>query len=75
MTTPNTAPTCTHGLSFNCATCWPVSLVPRKPWRVVDPRDGNRVMGHYMSRSRAALARDRLDNQYGAYRYRVEPTT
>jgi hypothetical protein len=42
-----------------------------KRFRVVDPRTG-KVIGSYVDRARANLARDRLDNAFGAYRYRVE---
>lgn len=42
-----------------------------KKFRVIDPRTG-KVMGTYVDRARASRARDRLDNAYGAYRYRVE---
>ena len=38
---------------------------------VIDPRDGNKVMGRYQSAAAARRGRDRLDNIYGAYRYRV----
>jgi len=38
---------------------------------VVDPQDNHRIMGKYQSASTARKARDRLDNQYGAYRYKV----
>lgn len=38
---------------------------------VVDPRDNNRVMGRYQSANAARRGADRLDNQYGAYRYQV----
>lgn len=37
---------------------------------VIDPRDGKR-MGKYQSRKAARAAVDRLDNQYGAYRYKA----
>lgn len=40
---------------------------------VVDPRRNNAIMGKYQSAVTARQARDRLDNQYGAYRYRVQP--
>lgn len=40
-------------------------------YEVIDPRDGNRVVGKYKSASRARSKRDALDNKYGAYRYRV----
>jgi hypothetical protein len=39
---------------------------------VVDPRNNNKVMGYYKGLSNALRGRDRLDNAYGAYRYRVE---
>ncbi|WNO06064.1 LPD38 domain-containing protein [Rhodoferax mekongensis] len=38
---------------------------------VIDPRDGNKVVGKYQSAEAARRGRDRLDNQYGGYRYRV----
>lgn len=38
---------------------------------VIDPRDGNKVMGRYQSAAAARRGQDRLDNIYGAYRYRV----
>ena len=38
---------------------------------VIDPRNGNKVMGRYQSATAARNGRDRLDNKYGAYRYRV----
>jgi len=38
---------------------------------VVDPQDNHRIMGKYQSASTARKARDRLDNQYGSYRYKV----
>jgi hypothetical protein len=38
---------------------------------VVDPRDGNKVMGRYQSVEAARRGADRLDNKYGAYRYQV----
>lgn len=42
---------------------------------IIDPQDNNRVMGKYRpdGRSRANARRDKLDNAYGAYRYRVKP--
>ena len=40
---------------------------------VVDPRRNNAIMGKYQSAVTARRAADRLDNQYGAYRYRVQP--
>lgn len=39
---------------------------------VVDPRTG-KVMGQYQSVEAAREGRDRLDNEYGAYRYKVRP--
>lgn len=41
--------------------------------QVVDPQNGRKVMGKYQSASAARKAVDRLDNAYGAYRYKVEP--
>jgi hypothetical protein len=38
---------------------------------VVDPHDNHRIMGKYRSATAARKARDRMDNQYGAYRYKV----
>ena len=38
---------------------------------VVDPRDGDKVMGQYQSAAAARRGADRLDNKYGAYRYKV----
>ena len=39
---------------------------------VVDGRTGEVVSKPYKSRSRASARADKLDNAYGAYRYRVE---
>lgn len=39
-------------------------------YEVIDPRDGKR-MGKYQSKKAARAAVDRLDNQYGAYRYKA----
>ena len=44
---------------------------PVYTYEVVDPRDNNKVMGRYQSRSTAIAGRDRFDNKYGAYRYKV----
>lgn len=44
-----------------------------KQFHIIDPRDGNKIMGSANSRSRARASQDRLDNAYGAYRYRVVP--
>jgi len=44
---------------------------PVYEYEVVDPRDNDRVMGRYQSRSTAIAGRDRFDNKYGAYRYKV----
>ena len=38
---------------------------------VVDPRDGNKVMGRYQSIEAARRGQDRLDNEYGGYRYQI----
>lgn len=40
---------------------------------VIDPRDGNKVMGRYQSPDAARRGRDRLDNAHGGYRYQVRP--
>lgn len=42
---------------------------------LIDPKEGNRVLGKYRAdgRSRANARRDKLDNAYGAYRYKVKP--
>jgi len=45
---------------------------PEHTHAVVDPRNNNKVMGYYKGLSNALRGRDRLDNAYGAYRYRVE---
>jgi hypothetical protein len=39
---------------------------------VIDGQTGNQVGGEYKSRSRASARVDKLDNAYGAYRYRVQ---
>ena len=39
---------------------------------VIDGRTGQQVGGEYKSRSRASARADKLDNAYGAYRYRVQ---
>ena len=44
---------------------------PVYAYEVVDPRDNNKVMGQYQSVETARAGRDRLDNKYGGYRYRV----
>ena len=38
---------------------------------VIDPRNGNKVMGQYQSAAAARRGQDRLDNIYGGYRYKV----
>ena len=38
---------------------------------VIDPREGGKVKGKYQSATAARRAVDRLDNEYGAYRYRA----
>ena len=38
---------------------------------VVDPRNGNKVMGRYQSIQAARRGQDRLDNEYGGYRYQI----
>lgn len=45
---------------------------PEYKFVVIDPRNNNKVMGKYKSRSTALRGRDRLDNAYGAYRYQVQ---
>jgi hypothetical protein len=42
------------------------------PWQVVDSQTG-RVIGTYKVRGMARAKQDKLDNEYGAYRYRVVP--
>jgi hypothetical protein len=41
-------------------------------YRVVNYREGNRVVGKYTTLKGARRAVDRLDNEYGAYSFRVE---
>jgi hypothetical protein len=43
-------------------------------WEVFDTRTG-KVMGSYESAKRAWRKVDKLDNEYGGYRYRVRPVT
>lgn len=38
---------------------------------VIDPRDGSKVMGRYQSVNAARRGRDRFDQKFGGYRYRV----
>ena len=38
---------------------------------VFDPRNGDKVMGRYQSIEAARRGQDRLDNQYGGYRYQI----
>lgn len=45
---------------------------PGYRWQVIDRQTG-KVMGEYANRRRASTRQDRLDNDYGGYRYRVEP--
>jgi len=44
---------------------------PAYTHEVIDPRDGNKVVGEYQSAESARRARDRLDGQYGGVRYQV----
>lgn len=44
-------------------------------FEVVDSKTGKVVGGPYATRSRAIRRQDQLDNQYGAYRYRVRRIT
>jgi len=44
---------------------------PAKKWEVYDPKTNKVVGGPYSSSSRARLARDKKDIEYGAIRYRV----
>lgn len=38
---------------------------------IIDTKTGFQVGGEYQSRSRASNRVDKLDNEYGAYRYSV----
>lgn len=42
---------------------------------VIDMRTGKQMGKEYATRSRASARADKLDNAYGAYRYRVESRT
>lgn len=42
-------------------------------YAVYDKHTGAQVGKPYSSRARAAARRDKLDNEYGAYRYGVRP--
>lgn len=46
-------------------------------YEIIDRHTGERIGGTYQSRSRAQLRADKLDNEYGAYRYsvRLVPST
>lgn len=41
-------------------------------YKIIDKQTGNQVGGIYQTRRRASARADRLDNQYGAYRYIVK---
>lgn len=45
--------------------------IKQYPYQVTDSRT-NTVIGYYQTLARATRAVDRLDNAYGAYRYRAE---
>ena len=40
-------------------------------YRIVDRLTGEKMGGKYKNRSRASNRRDKLDNNYGSYRYAV----
>lgn len=40
---------------------------------IIDGKTGQQIGKPYQSRRRASARVDRLDNEYGAYRYRVKP--
>lgn len=47
------------------------SMQPAYTHEVVDPRNGNKVMGRYQSMAAARRGRDRFDDKYGGYRYQA----
>lgn len=42
-------------------------------WEIIDGQTGQRVGKPYKNKSRARRRVDRLDNEYGAYRYQARP--
>lgn len=51
------------------------AVIPSAPslWIIIDRQTGAQVGKPYTNRVRASRRVDRLDNEYGAYRYSVRP--